>query len=228
MMARPAPAAAAAGTGRRHAPRHCERRAASRAHWSSLLPLHPVAATDRPRRVLLALQVAVDPVARDLEAAAVLEPLYVAADHVVADGQRTAVVVEENVRVDEARLHLRLATLLDLHAPADPRAAAHGHRASVLTLHVADDSHPVGVEGGRALDLDGSLDLRAVQLARPPAGPGGCPRSPSRSCPGTCAPRPMPRPGRPPRLLRRRREPSSFLFASCLLARAGRGDRPVA
>ena len=89
--------------GRRHAPRVTASGGLEPRALILLVALHDVAATDRPGRVLLALEVAVDPVARDLEAAPVLEPLNVAADHVVADGQRTAVLVEQDVGVDEAR-----------------------------------------------------------------------------------------------------------------------------
>ena len=109
-----------------------------------LVPPHPVATAARPVAVLLALQVAVDPVAADPDRAAVREHLDVA------------------VHLD--RIDPHGAALFELDVAADPRI---GHRdfACAFGLDVAFDAHAACLQGGAAADLYVAVDAGAVERA---------------------------------------------------------------
>jgi hypothetical protein len=97
--------------------------------------------------------------------ARVLEHLDAAADRVARRLECRAVGVVLDVRVDAAIEHARGATLLDLHAAADPRALNHVHAGGVLRLHVADHPHAAGAERRCPLDLDRPLHQRTGEDA---------------------------------------------------------------
>ncbi|WP_153307223.1 hypothetical protein [Syntrophobacter fumaroxidans] len=149
------------------------------------IALDDIVSDDRPRRVLLALQVSLHMVARDHTSSTILEKLEVPIDPVVPDGVRTTVIFNklniptnpacQNPRTSGAffRLHVSIhrgqidqknvhvngsEAFIDLNISSHERAAPHKNGACVLSLNIPTHRGPlpqVNQPGTVALNIAG-------------------------------------------------------------------------
>jgi len=92
-----------------------------------LAALHVVVASDGSRTVLLALEVAVDPIEGDLHPACVLKRLEITAKPITLCQHPTVLIIEEDVGLHSRAFDARCFALDNLNAPPDSRSTPHGN-----------------------------------------------------------------------------------------------------